>query len=217
MPETAAQLEALVRGTRLRIQASQRRSWRGDYSRAFLVSRYVRADGSVLEETHFGFVPGRRTAFTDFGRGDLTDGALYVTIHDPEWGDHSLLWDRLAQPDWNNPTPPPAAHPAPATTSPTRTTTTTPRGDTVSTSIEQVKALIAGAISDIGGAQSSIHHAITEMERARAGFMAAAEGSSQQDAEAAAGMLTAVIENLREALGQSTAAVETTEGVGARL
>lgn len=328
MPETAEQLEALVGGTRLQLQVSERRAWRADYSRAFLVSRYVHPDGEVLEETHFGFVPGSRTDFIDLGRSDLTDGALFVTVHDPEWGDHSLLWDRLATPNWDHPHPPtaeqkrpvqppvgtvletrdgddvyrierlpdgwaiqyrdgegeyglahtssriswraawtawgppagtgplvpmpagapplpslpeeapldldhpgaaggridmppaaqpyrprPSTIPAPARQPPSPTIT----GDAMSTSIEQVKTLIASAIADVGGAQSSIHHAITEMERARAGFLAAAEGSSQQDAEAAAATLTAVIDNLREALGQSTAAVEMTEQVGARL
>jgi hypothetical protein len=104
-PDTVRKLRNLVRGTRLQIQVAESRPRRTDYSAAVNVSRHVGPE-KTRECTSFGAVPGRREHFADLGRPDLTEGACYVTIYDPEWGPQSLLWDRLGQRDWDNPAPP---------------------------------------------------------------------------------------------------------------
>lgn len=112
-PDTAERLQRLFAGTRIQVRVSQRRKWRADYSQVTNVSRYVPSEGDVREETHFGFVPAETTHFIDLGRQDLTSGAAYVTLIDPEWGDHDLLWRRLSAPDWDNPPPPDEDQPMP--------------------------------------------------------------------------------------------------------
>ena len=107
-------LRGLAAGTRLQVQATTERPRRSDYSHVVNVSRQHTLDGDVWEHTHFGFIPGRREHFIDFGRPDLVEGAAYVTVYDPRWGDHRLLWDRLAQPAWDNPAPPETATSMPA-------------------------------------------------------------------------------------------------------
>jgi uncharacterized protein DUF6919 len=106
-PATVGKLRGLVAGTRLQMQATAERPWRSDHNRVVTCSRHHTPDG-IWEHTGFGFVPGRFEPFIDLGRSDLTEDACYVTVYDPQWGDESLLWDRLSQPDWDNPAPPPA-------------------------------------------------------------------------------------------------------------
>ncbi len=105
-PETVEKLRGLVAGTRLQMQVSTYGQRRTDYSGAYEATRQVYPDGSCHVFTEFGAVPGRNEIGCDFDRPDLVDGMAYVSIHDPDWGDHSLLWDRLAQPDWDRPDPP---------------------------------------------------------------------------------------------------------------
>lgn len=115
--------------------------YRGDYSKAIVVTRDQDATvgfaelapawlnrarkwdeqrGGLTDEgrfepehpgdvTDFGYIPTRGEAERDHGI-DM-DGVLHVTIVDPRWGPHRTLWERLAQPDWDNPTPPPAETP----------------------------------------------------------------------------------------------------------
>ena len=113
---TLDQLEGLIGGTRLRMQATDKRPRRyNDYSQSFDATRAIYPDGSVHVGTEFGGVPSRRES-VDLGRSDMTADTYWVTISDPEWGDHSLLWDRLSAPDWDNPPPLTDAERAPATT-----------------------------------------------------------------------------------------------------
>jgi hypothetical protein len=113
-PATVKRLRGLIAGTRLCMQVVATRPWRSSYKNVVNVSRSHTPNG-VVEYTHFGFIPGRYTPFIDLGRRDLTKGACHVTIYDPEWGDESLLWDRLGEPDWDNPSPPPkCGHSRPA-------------------------------------------------------------------------------------------------------
>jgi hypothetical protein len=104
-PATAEKLQRLFAGTRIQVRAVTDRPRRASYDNAVNVSRSVMPEGT-WEHTVTGFVPGRSTRFIDLGRPDLIEGAAWVTVYDPEWGNHSLLWDRLSQPDWDHPEPP---------------------------------------------------------------------------------------------------------------
>lgn len=90
-PETVEQLGTLTRDTRLKFFSDA--SGRG----------WARRPAGM--DSEFAYVPGSRS-LADFDRPDLIKGALWVTVYDPEFGDDTLLWDRLAQSDWEKPMPP---------------------------------------------------------------------------------------------------------------
>lgn len=79
------------------------------YTDSVQVTKAVLPDGTEYEQTDFGYRLTAQEAFEEFGGGpageEIAD-AVRVTIYDPEWGNHRLLWDRLAEPDWDNPAPP---------------------------------------------------------------------------------------------------------------
>ncbi len=96
-PEVVGQLRDLVTGTRLQMQARMPASWKTDYSTAVPVTRL-----GNHEHTVFGaVVPPREIGFMFDGvPDDVVDQLIdmhQVAIVDPEWGDHDLLWQRLAQ------------------------------------------------------------------------------------------------------------------------
>lgn len=103
--DTARQLIGLFEGTRIHVHAvwDWRQQRRAAYNHSFDATRTVGADGSVHVHTGFGFIPGRRTEFISLGREDLTMSLVWITIADPEWGEHDLLWRRLGVDDWANP------------------------------------------------------------------------------------------------------------------
>lgn len=91
-------LRQLTEGTRLIVEVHPTtRKRRNDYSHIHPVTGYV--DGS-WNGTHFGCVLSRREIEFEFGETH-PDGvwslimADQVTIVDPWWGDHSLLWEVL--------------------------------------------------------------------------------------------------------------------------
>lgn len=85
------------------------------------------------------------------------------------------------------------------------------------TSIQQIRAVLADAVSIVTDSQGALQHAIAEKERARSMLLATLDGSQQDDVHAAIAALTAVIELLQEAAGQTRNVIDMTEQVGARL
>lgn len=100
------QLRGLTAGTRLQVIAHRPARRRRDYEPALVVTR-----AGDYEFTEFGAQLTRRDA-RDMFRGvpdhvaDELAEMWQVTIIDPRWGAHRLLWDRLAEPDWDRPSPP---------------------------------------------------------------------------------------------------------------
>ncbi|QJY46634.1 DUF6919 domain-containing protein [Pseudonocardia broussonetiae] len=213
--EVLAKLRALTAGTRLQIVAHRPSKWRRDYGAAVDVTRvgehYVTSFGARL--------PPRDIVFSFAGVRDLVVDELaamwQVTIVDPEWGAHSLLWDRLAQPDWDHPAPPAPAPPAAKPHTPTARPTT--GGTAMSASIMEIKQALAQANTSIGDAQGPIQRAIDDATSARAAIQASMEGSSQADAEQQVAVLTAMIASLEDALGRSHMALDGNYSIAGRL
>ncbi len=211
-PAVLAQLRGLTAGTRLQVIAHPPSRWRHDYSRAVDVTRV--GEHNV---TRFGSrSPTREIRFMFDGVPDCVVDELaamwQVTIVDPEWGAESLLWDRLAAPDWDRPSPAPRRCDAPAVTPrPTNT------GATVNSTIQEIRGVLAAASDVIGGAQGPIQQAIDEATRARNALMGAMDGSHQPDVEGQIAVLTAMIGHLEDALALTHQAITGNQAIGNRL
>lgn len=84
-------------------------------------------------------------------------------------------------------------------------------------SIQEIQATIGMAVDLLTESQGPIDRAIADAERARAALMASLDGTNQPDVESAIAALTAWIEHLRDALGQSHRAISLTQQIGQRL
>jgi hypothetical protein len=195
-PFTVERLRGLVAGTRLKMQVHEGGlPRRDDHSRSFDATRHTWASGDEQVHTGFGCVPSRKTIGIDYGQPDLVEGAAYVTIHDPEWGDHRLLWDRLGQPDWDNPTPPkepPVSQAAAGAIEGVSTVTPTGLATAAASSAtgQDIKSPMASAAGSTSSGGSGVSHA--------------SEGNAQlqqasQDIEGAAGALQEIINQLTQA------------------
>ncbi len=105
-PAVLAQLRGLVTGTRLQVIAHPASRWRRDYAASADVTRV-----GEHEVTRFGGQsPASEIRFMFDGVPDSVVDELVamwqVAIVDLRWGAESLLWDRLAEPDWDHPVPP---------------------------------------------------------------------------------------------------------------
>ena len=85
------------------------------------------------------------------------------------------------------------------------------------TTIAEIRAVLADAVNIVTDSQGALAHVIAEKERARSMLLATLDGSQQDDVRAAVAALTAVIDLLHDAAGQTRNVIDMTEQVGARL
>jgi hypothetical protein len=207
---TLGKLRDLIRGTRLRMQVHEGRlPRRHDASGSFDMTRHVYPDGTVHVFSDGGVIPGRNSIGIDYGHEELIDDqdAAYVIVHDPEWGDHSLLWDRLGQRDWDSPAPTAKTVSNPASGA---GATTTSGGAGVSHASEG-NAQIAQAGQDIEGAMGAIQEIVNQLESAQQNLLGAAEESQHSEADAAQAALQQAVtaaNDLQQQVGAAKQAVE---------
>lgn len=219
--DTVAKLRRLVAGTRLQLIVHETPArWRANYDRAVLVTR---ENGE--ERTGFGAQLTERQIDSMFSGVNPEVAAQLVemrqvTIVDPEWGDHDLLWRRLSEPDWDNPPPPPAPEATPPQSPASRTTTpnsSSTGAGTAMTSITDVRAGIAVAVDYAQQSMGALQQAFADLEQAQGALMHAVDGSGQADVSEAVAMLARAVENVAETQQIVAAAVQSAESIGARL
>jgi len=223
-PDVEEKLRRLIAGTRLRIASQDDAQWRTTYTGAAPAERYRDADGGWREG--YGQFGARLSAsamsleFTGISGEvwDEIDDMARITIWDPQWEPSRLLWDRLAQRDWDNPAPPvpPSSAPAPSVMPP-RAATTHAGGSSTMSSIEEVRTGIAAANDQASQSLGALQQAHSSIEQAQGIMMRVSQGSAQADVSDVNGMLAHAAGSVVEVPQMVTSAIRTAESVGARL
>lgn len=219
-PDVEEKLRRLIAGTRLQMASQDGTQWRTTYKGAAPADRYRDGDGW---REGFGQFGARLSAsamgleFTGISDGacDEIDSMARITIWDPQWEPSRLLWDQLAQRDWDNPTPPPSA-PKPSTRPP-RAAAAHAGGSSTMASIEEVRAGIAAANDQASQSLGALQQAHSSIEQAQGIMMRVSQGSAQADVSDVNGMLAHAAGSVIEVQQMVTSAIRTAESVGARL
>lgn len=219
-PDVEEKLRRLIAGTRLQMASQDGTQWRTTYKGAAPADRYRDGDGW---REGFGQFGARLSAsamgleFTGISGEvwDEIDGMARITIWDPQWEPSRLLWDQLAQRDWDNPTPPPSA--PRSSTRPPRAATTHAGGSSTMASIEEVRAGIAAANDQASQSLGALQQAHSSIEQAQGIMMRVSQGSAQADVSEVNGMLAHAAGSVMEVQQMVASAIRTAESVGARL